>query len=285
MRNTTASALTLWRRSGSKDPALPAVLEFQWPSTAIINAPIPRSARGIVWMITSMVVVLIAASAIIPVDQVVTARGIVVSKSPTILVQPLDTAIVRSIDVREGQQVRAGTVLARLDPTFATADFAALDAQVADLEAEVARLQAEAQGKPFGYTGLDPHWTLQAAIYGHRMAQLESKVENYRHRLDELSAMIARAQSDAAGYSERLGVAAEHRGHAQGARSQASRQPIEHAAGRGQSRGDGPRFGQCAADDRRRQPRSGCHEVRARFATFRPGKQSCRKSWPTRPAS
>ena len=67
---------------------------------------------------------------LIPVDQVVTARGVVVAKSPTILVQPLETAIVRSIEVREGQQVQAGQVLARLDPTFAAADVATLEAQV-----------------------------------------------------------------------------------------------------------------------------------------------------------
>jgi len=186
---------------------LPTVLEFQWPSTAIVNAPIPRSARGIVWMITSMVAALIAAAAIIPVDQVVTARGIVVSQSPTILVQPLETAIVRSIEVREGQQVRAGEVLARLDPTFASADFTALVDLVSTLEAEVFRLQAEVEGKPFVYTGFDPHWSLQFAIYGHRMAQFDSKVDNYRQKLDELAAKIARAQSDAAGYRERLDVA------------------------------------------------------------------------------
>jgi hemolysin D len=186
---------------------LPTVLEFQWPSTAIVNAPIPRSARGIVWMITSMVAALIAAAAIIPVDQVVTARGIVVSQSPTILVQPLETAIVRSIEVREGQQVRAGEVLARLDPTFASADLTALVDLVSTLEAEVSRLQAEVEGKPFVYTGFDPHWSLQFAIYGHRMAQFDSKVDNYRQKLDELAAKIARAQSDAAGYRERLDVA------------------------------------------------------------------------------
>jgi membrane fusion protein, hemolysin D len=100
-----------WQRAGKKDPTAPAILEFQWPSTAIVNAPIPRSARGVPWMITSLVAVLIAASALIPIDQVVTAHGIVVSQSPTILVQPLDTSIVRSIDVREGQRVRAGEVL------------------------------------------------------------------------------------------------------------------------------------------------------------------------------
>jgi HlyD family secretion protein len=118
---SSTSLVPNWRRSGRKDPTLPAILEFQWPSTAIVNAPVPRSARGISWMITSMVVILIAASALIPVDQVVTARGIVVSQSPTILVQPLDTSIVRSIDLREGQRVHAGDVLARLDPTFAGA--------------------------------------------------------------------------------------------------------------------------------------------------------------------
>ena len=43
---------------------------------------------------------------LIPIDRVVTAQGKVVSQAPTIVVQPLETSIVRSIDVREGQVVR-----------------------------------------------------------------------------------------------------------------------------------------------------------------------------------
>src|SRR5262249_33349791 len=158
-------------------------------------APMPRSAQGIIWIIASMVAILVAAMGMIPVDQVVTARGVVVAQAPTVLVQPLETAIVRSIDVREGQQVQAGQPLARLDPTFATADFAALEAQVQSLEAEVARVQAETQDKPFSYTGSDPNWSLQAAIYGHRKAQFDAKVDNYAHRINELSSVIARSNS------------------------------------------------------------------------------------------
>lgn len=197
-----------WRRAKTSDPTTPAILEFQWPSTAVSNAPIPRAARGIVWMISSLVVVLITVAGVIPVDQVVTTRGLVVSQSPNIIVQPLETAIVRSIEVREGQHVQAGQLLARLDSTFASADLQALAMQVSTLEAEVARLKAEADGKDFNYDGLDPSWTLQASIFERRKAVYEAKLENFDRQSDELSSVISRAQSDAAGYRQRLSVAA-----------------------------------------------------------------------------
>src|ERR1700694_813154 len=206
MSKSSSNALVV-RRRGAADPTLPAILEFQWPSTAIVNAPIPRSARGTVWVITSLVIVMIATMGLIPVDQVVSVHGIAISKAATILVQPLETAIVRSIEVREGQQVKAGEILARLDPTFAAADLGALEAQVKSLEAEIARLQAEAESKPFAYTGLDPDSSLQGAIYAHRKAEFTAKGEGYARRFDDLAQIIGRSQSDAAGYRDRLGLA------------------------------------------------------------------------------
>ena len=161
------------------DPTLPVILEFQSPSAGILAAPVPRAARGTIWTITSLFFACLLPMGLIPIDKVVTAQGKVVSQAPTIVVQPLETAIVRSILVREGQTVHAGDVLARLDPTFAAADAGALQAQVASLQAEVSRLQAEAEDKPFVYTGLDPALSLQAAIYAQRQAERTFRLENY----------------------------------------------------------------------------------------------------------
>jgi hemolysin D len=210
MRNASSNSVAVIDRpSGSNDPTLPAILEFQWPSTAIVNAPIPISARGTVWVITSMVLVMIAVLGLIPIDQVVTTRGIIVSQSRTILVQPLDTAIVRSIEVRDGQRVLAGQVLARLDPTFATADVSTLEEQLSGYEAEIARLQAESAGLPFNYVGTNRDQLLQAAIYAHRKAEFDAKLDNYAQKIAELTSNIARSESDAAGYRERFKVAQE----------------------------------------------------------------------------
>src|SRR5271154_6162659 len=81
------------------DPTLPVILEYQSPSTAIVNAPVPRVARGISWTVGSMVLLCFAAMSIIKVDKVVTAQGKVIPRAATIVIQPLETSIVRSIEV------------------------------------------------------------------------------------------------------------------------------------------------------------------------------------------
>jgi hemolysin D len=189
------------------DPSLPVILEFQSPSAAVLAAPAPRGARGITWMISSLFAACLLSMGLIPVDRVVTMRGKVVSDVPTQVVQPLETAIVRSIDVHDGEKVKKGQLLARLDPTFATADASALQAQVTAYEAQVARLQAEGNNQPLTYTDSNADIALQSAIYDQKKAEYEFKLEGYKQKIDGLVSMIARSESDATGYTDRLAVA------------------------------------------------------------------------------
>ena len=206
-RSLQISPKAISRADAEDEVVLPAILEFQSPSTAITGAPVPRTARGTVWVITSMFAAGAIAAGFIPVDRVVTAQGQVVSLTPTQVVQPLNTAIVQSIDVHEGEEVHAGQLLARLDPTFAAADLTTEANQVASLQATVDRERAEADGKPFDYDGLDPSMSLQAAIYAQRQSEYHFKIQDYQQQIGSLVATIARAKSDAIGYRDRLKLA------------------------------------------------------------------------------
>lgn len=193
----------------SEAAALPGLLEFQSPSSALSLTPVKGPARGTIWIVCTMVAALTAAAGLVPVDKVVTAHGRIVARDQTVVVQPLETAIVRSIDVREGQVVHAGELLARLDPTFAAADLGALQQQVASLTAEADRLAAEAADRPYQPVGADKDAVLQSVLFRQRQAERAAKLENYRQRIASLEATAVRAQQDIASYRQRLGVAGD----------------------------------------------------------------------------
>ncbi len=90
------------------------------------------------------------------------------------VIQPVETSIVRLIAVHEGQIVHAGDRLAMLDPTFAAADAVASEAQVANLQAEVNRLEAESKGLPYTGDGSQPS-QLQVVIYTQRHAEMQAR--------------------------------------------------------------------------------------------------------------
>ncbi len=201
--------LTLRNSARADAAALSGLLEFHSPTAALSVTPVLHAARGTIWVVCSLAAGCIAAAALIPIDKVVTTQGKVVAQSATSVVQPLETAIVRSIDVKEGQVVHKGDVLARLDPTFATADAAALESQVASLAAEVDRLQAEASGTAYRPKDSSPVALLQGAIFLQRQAERGFKNENYTQKISSLESQIQRAVSDKDAYAERLKVAEE----------------------------------------------------------------------------
>src|SRR5580698_9119919 len=72
-----------------------AILEFQSPTLTLISAPAPFTARMTLWLIGTLVLLWLVLRGTVPVDRVVSTSGIVLAQSPNVIVQPLETVIVR----------------------------------------------------------------------------------------------------------------------------------------------------------------------------------------------
>ncbi len=197
------------RRGNSNDDMPPALLEFHSPSAAMAAMPPTASARYITWIISSMALASLLVLALFPINRVVSSTGALVSTEPTIVVQPLETSIVRSINVHEGDVVRKGQELAHLDPTTTDADFTSLGSQTSSLQAEVDRLTAEVSGKDYVVDMTNPASTQQAAIFLRRKSSYESKLVNYAQQIAGLQSDLVGFQASSALYSSRVRVASD----------------------------------------------------------------------------
>lgn len=185
-----------------------ALLEFQSPTSALVAKPVPAVAHYATYVLASMFVMFLVVAGTVPIDRVVTATGKVETVGANLLIQPLETAIVRSIDVQVGQRVHKGDLLARLDPTFTAADATSLQQQTDSLQAEVDRLTAEANGREY-FGPATPSGQLQMAIFRQREAERGFKMENYRQKISSLTSAIDKAKSDIVGYTDQLRIASD----------------------------------------------------------------------------
>ena len=122
-------------------------IEFLPDADAIERGPLPKFVRITLHVLVTAFVVAILWASFSPIETIVVAHGRLVNPLPNIVVQPLDTSIIQSIDVRVGQVVKKGQLLATLDPTFSAADETQLRIRLDSLNNQTAGLKAELGGK------------------------------------------------------------------------------------------------------------------------------------------
>lgn len=203
------TALLLRRPQTPDRAAEQAINDFQGETAEITGSPEPLISRAVLWTLAGMVVLFLVLASVIKLDRVVSAPGRIVSQSPTIVVQPLEISIIRSLNVRAGQTVRRGDVLATLDPTFSAADVAQLERQASKIRAEIARLSAEAKGVPFAAGGDEPDMLLEESIWRYRQAEYAAKLANFEQRMGTLQATIKSNHADAEHFRSRLKIVGE----------------------------------------------------------------------------
>lgn len=189
-------------------PPLPADL---WSDARhLLYSPRAIYARRFVWSLFALVLLLLAWSALAPLDEVARGQGRVVPSSHVQVVQSLDGGIVSAILVREGMVVEKGQLLLRIDPTRFASSLEENVSQVVALQAKAARLRALAENRPFSLPdGLADRFPALAneehALYLARrqeyLAGLGISQQQLEQREQELNETISRRNQAAESYT------------------------------------------------------------------------------------
>lgn len=169
----------------------------------------PRGSRVLVRVSLLALVVLLIWAALARIDEVTRAEGKVIPSRQLQVLQSLDGGLVQSILVREGQMVKQGDLLLKVDPTRFVSSLKENHAQYLSLKAKAERLQALATGKEFAVPAEVANEAPEIAsqekqLYLSRRSELEAGIGAARDQLtqrnQELKEVEARRHQAAQSY-------------------------------------------------------------------------------------
>jgi len=190
-------------QSGSSAPQI--ISEFQ-PDAIEIEERSPAAAtRLTLYTVAVLIVAAVVWASLSKVDEIVTAQGKLTTTQPNLVVQPLETSVIREIHVAVGDVVHRGQPLATLDPTFSKADVDALRIRIAALDATIARLEAELGGRDFVASDpANPEDAAQSRLFLQRKGYVEASLNNYDAQIASLQSELQTNTSEEALTAQRL---------------------------------------------------------------------------------
>ena len=151
------------------------ITEFQPDAVEIEHRKVPGGARWTLYVVAALIVAFVAWSYWAQVDQIVVGQGQLITTENNVVVQSFTSARINSLKVKFGDRVKAGQVVATLDPTFSEADLNQLNARRNAAMALRSRLQAELDGEQvFSLAGheSDRVWLTQSVLFNQRNLEL-----------------------------------------------------------------------------------------------------------------
>jgi HlyD family secretion protein len=173
------------------------VSEFQPDAVALEERPPARLAFATLYLLTFLIAATVFWASVSHVDKIVVSRGKLINTKPNLVVQPLETSVIRSIDVSVGDSVKKGQQLALLDATFTKSDVGQLEAKSNAFESRMARLEAELAGKDFPLKDTArADEILEVRVFQQRKAFYDAQVRNFEEAVSRADANLATSISE-----------------------------------------------------------------------------------------
>lgn len=134
----------------------PNPLDFSPPLLRLQDSPPNPVGRAVLMTLLILLVALMLWAVLGKLDIVAVAEGRLVPQSYLKIVQPSESGIVKEILVREGEEVKAGQVLMRMDTLITDADAKSLEAEYQRKRLTLRRIDAELSNRPFRAGEGDP---------------------------------------------------------------------------------------------------------------------------------
>lgn len=153
---------------------------------AFQEPPLPKASL-VIWIICLGLVTILVWAWLFELEEVSTGTGKVVPSSKEQIIQSLDGGILTTLNVKEGQIVEQGQVLAQLDPTRFESNVGETESLLTASKATAARLRAEVSGTPISFpaevTKESKLVNEETALYQSRRANLEESLSGLKQAL------------------------------------------------------------------------------------------------------
>jgi len=153
--------------------------------------PLPRI---VLYIALALFAVMLAWAGFGRLDIIAVAQGKLIPSSYVKIVQPAESGVLRDILVGDGQEVKAGQVLLRMDTQVTDAEQATVDTDLMLRRLQLRRIEAELAGVPFTARPGD-----RADLIQQVSAQSLANRRAYESQLDSEQAALAKAGQDLSG--------------------------------------------------------------------------------------
>lgn len=174
-------------------------VDFAPDLLAIQERPPSRLPRTVGYVTAGLFGVLLAWVTWAHLDIVAAAEGRLVPRNYSRVVQPAEAGVLREVLVRDGDEVKAGQLMLRMDATTASADMGMLRADAALKELSLRRIDAELKGQPMRLAAQDP-----PEVAAQVLSQYRAHRQSYLDAMAQEQATFDRASHDLAGARQQL---------------------------------------------------------------------------------
>ena len=184
-------------------------IDFQPDADAIEKSPVAAGIPITLYALITLLSTFFVWAAFAEIDQVVVASGKLISTKPNIFIQPIETSQIESINVTVGQIVKAGDVLARLEPTFILSDLSQVKEKLQSLNAQIARLEVENYGKENKNKKMNDSDRLQISLANEKQSGYLLRIKRLDDNIEKSTKSLLNAQAEVKVLEKRFENASE----------------------------------------------------------------------------